>query len=201
MIGILDTLSAPFRSRPKPPPFQADPFVGSSGFQKGLKNVNTAATQALLAYLGREPGFSADEIDAMYELPAEQTKVGEQAALRRLNQGSAYRGNYRGGARLAGRGAILGAGMATRANLRRQVILDAARAALADRLNQLSAAAQYTNPRMSASLGHTGMRNQQGFQSYLAELGQYNADFDQAMNFLLPVGKAGVEKAVMAGGI
>lgn len=104
--------------------------------------------EKLKEYLGRTPGYTTEEQQAMYDVPAQQTKFDETASLRRLNQEGAATGSYRSGARVAGAGRILAESSRTRAGLRQNVKIQAANAALADRQNQLQAMEGYVLPRL-----------------------------------------------------
>jgi hypothetical protein len=174
---------------PKKPKFKPDPFISSPGYGRRLRQGEEKYFGALMDYADRDPGFTEEEKQEMYAGPAEQSKFSEAQALRRLNQGASFGGAYEGGARQAGRGQILTGFGASRADLRRKVLTDAAKAALQDRMNQIAALQNYASTRMGTQLQHTALRNQQelgiyqaALQQYGMDLGQYNKQMDRNMN-------------------
>lgn len=163
-MGLLDAVGKLFGGKmPQYQPRYYDEYWTKTG--QGTKNTWAAdqlGYEKLKEYMNRAPGYTADEQQAMYDVPAEQTKFDETAALRRLNQSSAAAGSYRSGGRVAGAGRILAEGSRTRSGLRQNVKIKAADAALQDRLRQLEAMNSYVLPRMDLRQGQIQMANEWG---------------------------------------
>ena len=186
-MGGWGTITSGFKGTPKAPPFrnyQSDPYFdpGGVGTAHG-QNSDQAAYTALMAYMDREPGYSADEKKAMYDQPADQSKMQEQVALRRLSQGAAGAGSFGAGSTTAGKGAIIGGGISSRADLRRTTLVQAAEAAMQDRIRQIQAATDYSSSRLGMTT-----QNREGANAFnmglntldqdrwKARLAQYNFD-------------------------
>jgi hypothetical protein len=194
-MGAWGTLSTPFRGKPKAPaerPYQGDPYFekGGAGFEHGQKS-DEAAFNLLQKYLGREPGYTAEEQKTMYDIPADQQKTQEQAALRDLNQGSAGAGSFGSGGRAAGRGALIGGGIRTRAGLKQNVIVAAAEAAMQDRIRQIQAASDYSSNRLGMTTNNLQGKNaynmglnQLDLTKWQTQLEQYNYDREKTREFI-----------------
>lgn len=196
-MGLWGRLSTPFRGEPGPgtarPPV-TDPYYSTAG--KGgagttmARGADAASYQLLMKYLGREPGYSDAEQEAMYAPVAEQTKSEEQGALRRLNQGAVGAGSFGSGGTAAGRGAIIAGGMGARASARQNIKVAAAQAALQDRINQIQTASSWVLPRQGLVAGQV-----QGLNAYNSSLNtldvakwrslldQYNYNFDKTEEY------------------
>jgi len=186
-MGLFDVLSSPFKSSPKAPTapqFRGDEIIGSSRFRKGVQDTDDQYQQNLMAYLQREPGLTDEEFRASIDQPLEAQRLEEKEALASNNRGFLGRGQQEGGGRQGAEGSIRSRGMASRADIRRNAILDRARIALMDRINQLGAAERFVNPRMQMHLGHTGMRNQFNLGVYGGQMGQWRTELDQHNNDL-----------------
>lgn len=190
IFGSVHSLISP---RPRPAPkvdFQANPLL-SQKWQGNVSNADQAVYEAVMKNLAREPGFSAQEKEAMFLQPAEQTKVEEAGALRRLNQGAASSGRFGSGGTQAGRGAIMSSFGATRSNLRRQAILDAAKAALADRYNQIATGEGYALPRFGIMGNEMGSKNatlqalnRLSFDEWRGKSSDYQFDYEKGMELV-----------------
>lgn len=170
--AVAGGLYGAFRKKKKARPFYADPFVGSKGFQSNLQGGENQYYDALTRYASRTPGYSQQEKDDLFMLPAEQSKAEETSALRRLNEGAAFGGNFYSGGRMAGRGAILTGFGTARSQMMRQSRIAAAQAELEDRLNQIAALRGYTDVRSNQSLQHSAMKNR--YNMSLNDIDQQN---------------------------
>jgi hypothetical protein len=167
MAGKIAGYSGARRSSRFIPSFQSTPMFRTDpqgNYVQG--SVGWDATQTDKLYgnavrqnLARTPGWDAATVERMYTLPAEQTKAEETSALRRMNQGAAGSGRYGSGGLVAGRGQVLGEGMRTRADIKRQVLNAAAERALQDRYDQIRLAGEYTDPRLQMGLQEGLARN------------------------------------------
>lgn len=186
--------------------FTPDPLVGSTGFQDRLQSGDEAYYNAMMKYAEREPGFDEETLSDIYKIPAEQSKFSEKEALRRVNQGAAAGGVYHGGKRKEARGEVLATYGAGRAGMQRQTRVDAAKVALEDRLNQLRALAGFVDPRMQASLAHTGQQNtfnmnlnSLALQEYLKRFEQYQEDLNWTISVAASAAAGGMGGGGMAG--
>jgi hypothetical protein len=211
-VSIFGSVHALIKPRPRPTSkvdWAANPLLDQK-WQGNVSTADQATYEAVMKNLQREPGFSAQEKEAMFLQPAEQSKVEEAGALRRLNQGAASTGRFGSGGTQAGRGEIMASGGATRANMRRQAILDAARAALADRYNQIGSGEAYTLPRMGLMGNEMGSQNSYrmglnrlSFDEWRGKSSDYQYDYEKGMELVkmgMGAGVGGVGGAMGAMG-
>lgn len=194
-MGAWGTLSSAIRGKPKAPtptPYTSDAYFDPTGLGTihGQES-DTLAYNALQKYLAREPGYSTEEKAAMYDAPAGQSKLQEQAALRRLNQGAAGSGSFGSGGTQAGRGGIIGGGITARAGLKQSVLVQSAQAAMEDRLRQIQAASDYSGSRLGMTANNNAGRNaynmglnQLAETTWQTNLEQYNYDREKTREFI-----------------
>lgn len=188
-MGAWGSLVSPLKRTPRTPTvpdYHQDQYFseGGSGTKLG-RNTDQAAYGLLQKYLAREPGYTPDEQKAMYDQPAGDEKLQEQGALRQLSQGAAGAGTFGSGGTQAGRGAIIGGGIRTRANLKQNIMVQAAQAAMEDRVRQIQAASDYANSHLAATSGNTSGWNAYNLgqsqiqtQQWQTNLNQYNRNRD-----------------------
>ena len=194
LLKPLKTLISGEPGAPQPRPFTPDPYVSSPTYQGYMNRIDPLYVSALERYLTKKPGYDEATIGEMYRLPAEQSKRSETETLRRMNQGSAYGGNFRTGSRIAGRGRVLSNFGAGRAEMRRNTMINAANVALQDNLNQLGAGADFMNARIGYGLQNTGMANQYNAhlnnlaaQIWAGRIAQYNQNYDKGYDQLMDI--------------
>jgi hypothetical protein len=194
-MGAWGTISSAGRGKPKRPTprsYVSDPYFDKEG--EGTKHgqgADKAAYALLEKYLAREPGFTPEEQKAMYDLPADQMKEQETGALRRLSQGAAGAGSFGSGGTEAGKGAIIGGGISKRAGLKQSIVVQAAQAAMEDRIRQIQAAQDYSTSRLGMTTQNREGRNayqmglnQLDMTGWQTNLQQYNYDREKTREFI-----------------
>lgn len=215
-MGAWGTISSPIRGKPKrptPKPYTEDPYFSEAGRGTAIGRGSDEAAYALLQkYLAREPGYTAEEQKAMYDIPADQMRDQETGALRTLNQKAAGAGSFgSGGVQGGGRGAIIGGGIKARAGLKQNIVVQAAQAAMEDRIRQIQAAQDFAQGHLAATSGNVQGKNaynmglnQLDVTSWQTQLEQYNYDREKTREFIKMIassaGGGGGGSAMGAGG-
>lgn len=187
---------------PNPRPYTFDPYFDYRAGKEGAgtlegRGASESAYQLLQKYLARGPGFTPDEQKAMYDLPADQTKVQEQGAIRRLSQSAAATGRFGAGGTTAGKGAIIGGGITTRAQLKQNLMVESAKVALQDRINQIRVADEFAQSRLAGTRGVVEGRNQYNMGLNAFDLDRWKTSLDQ-YNYDRAKGEENIQKIIMA---
>lgn len=195
-MGAWGTITSPFKGRPKPP--KARKYSGDTYWREGgagterARGADEAGYGLLQRYLARDPGYTAEEKQAMYDIPAEQLKSQETSAIAATTQGAAgASGRFGGGGKGGGRGKILTEGLKTRAGLKQNIIVQAANVAMEDRIRQIQAAQDYStrgfgfraNENQGLNAYNMGL-NALDQTNYQTELTQYNYDREKTREFV-----------------
>jgi hypothetical protein len=148
------------------------------GYRRTM-NMDKAAYNAILKNLRRKPGFLESDLEAMYQMPAHQLKLSEQANLRRMNQGAAGAGAFGSASRVRGRGEIMAKTSQSMAQSRWSTRAMQAQAALRDRYNQIQLAEGYAKPRIGMMQGEHARRLGWGYNQDSMRMDEYGRQYNQ----------------------
>jgi len=211
-MGIWGKLSAPFKGEPN---LKTEQNRTKDPFAKGYANRGNQADQATWALLrdelNRTPGYTPEERRQMEEVPIEAQKYGEQGDIRAMNRMAGANNAFGSGGRMEAEGLTRTEGRRTRARIKTNVAGSAAQFARMDRQQQIQTGSGYALPRQEIGMRETQADNawkqhlnEINLQNFLAELGQYNKNYDDGMDMwskiIMAAGGACHVAAVVYGG-